>query len=113
MLRKVPQTRVVPAIASGVLLERFASHPLTWLRKDTMDKRRLAEFTQVIQQLISPASVKAQPRISFFSPWDLAALKKQPAGRTIMEAVIMRMKTYLVAHLEWIGRTPQSFSEKP
>jgi hypothetical protein len=54
MLRKVPQTRVVPAIASGVLQERFASHPLTWLRKDAMDKRRLAEFTQVIQQLIWP-----------------------------------------------------------
>ena len=99
------ETRVVPAIASGVLQERFASHPLTWLRKDAMDKRRLAEFTQVIQQLIWPASIKAHPRISFGYPMYFDMLASQAQGKTIMECVITQMKAELAAHLEWIGKT--------
>jgi hypothetical protein len=105
MLRKVPQTRVVPAIASGVLQERFASHPLTWLRKDAMDKRRLAEFTQVIQQLIWSTSIKARPRISFAHPMDLESLESQARGKTIMDCVILQMKAELATHLEWIRKT--------
>lgn len=105
MLRKVPHALVVPAIASGVLHERFASHPLTWLRKDAMDKRRLAEFTQVIQQLIRPAAVKARPRISFGRPFDLGYLENHAAGETIMDGVVRQMKNELSAHLEWIGKT--------
>lgn len=108
MLRKVPQTRVVPAIVSGVLQERFASHPLTWLRKDAMDKRRLAEFTQVIQQLIWPASIKARPRISFGRPMDLVSLENQALGKTIMDCVITQMKAELAAHLDWTRKTSLS-----
>jgi hypothetical protein len=108
MLRKVPKTVVVPAIASGVLQKRFASHPLTWLRKDAMDKRRLAEFTQVIQQLIWPASIKACPRISFGSPMDFDLLEKQTRGKTIMENVINHMKVELTTHLDWISKTGQT-----
>jgi hypothetical protein len=108
MLRKVPQTRVVPAIASGVLQERFASHPLTRLRRDAMDKRRLAEFTQVIQQLIWPASIKARPRISFGHPMDFDSLESQAQGKTIMEFVIMQMKAELATHLEWVRKTSLS-----
>jgi hypothetical protein len=108
MLRKAPQTRVVPAIASGVLHERFASHPLTWLRKDAMDKRRLAEFTQVIQQLIWPAAVKARPRISFGHPMVLDSLERQARGKMIMDCVILQMKAELAAHLEWIRKTSLS-----
>jgi hypothetical protein len=113
MLRKVPETRVVPAIASGVLQERFASHPLTWLRKDAMDKRRLAEFTQVIQQLIWPSSIKARPRISFGQAMSLDSLERQPGEKTIMENVIIHMKAELATHLDWIGKTGQAGSLKP
>lgn len=108
MLRKVPHTWVVPAIASGVLQERFASHPLTWLRKDAMDKRRLAEFTQVVQQLIWPTSIKARPRISFGHPMDFDLLESRAQGKTIMDCVIMQMKDELAAHLEWIRKTSLS-----
>ena len=113
MLRKVPETRVVPAIASGVLQERFASHPLTWLRKDAMDKRRLAEFTQVIQQLIWPASIKARPRISYGQAMSLDSLERQPGEKAIMENVIIHMKAELADHLDWIGKTDQAGSLKP
>ena len=104
MLRKVPETKVVPAIASGVLLERFASHPLTHLRQGEMDKRRLAEFIQVIQQLLFPVSVNARPQISFGSPMTLTELVAESADRRLMGAVIARVKAQLADHMAWIGR---------
>jgi len=105
-LRKVPETRIVPTIASGVLLARFQNHPLTWLRRGAMDKRRLAEFTQVIQQLLFPKTVHAAPQISFGAPFTLADLEKDDAGKRLMPAVIARMQAQLESHLVWIGREP-------
>jgi len=103
MVRKVPQTKIVPAIASGVLKERFASHPFTQLRKDEMDKRRLAEFMQVIQQLIRPKSVKADPKISFGKAMTLESLEQQSTGRRLMDAVISNVRDTLKEHLSWIN----------
>ena len=99
LLRKVPETRVVPAIASGVLLPRFRDHPLVRLRRDAMDKRRLAEFMQVIWQLLFPKSIDARPRISFGQPF-----RVEDAGgdtRRVMPLVIAKMKAQLEDHLRW------------
>ncbi len=103
MLRKVPGLVVVPTISSGVLLPRFRNHPLVRLRKGVMDRRRLAEFMQIIQQLIAPKSVKAQAQISFGKPFRLADLEEESEGRRLMPAVIDRMKAQLAEHLNWIG----------
>lgn len=103
MLRKVPETMVVPAIASGVLKERFASHPFTHLRKDEMDKRRLAEFMQVIQQLIWPKAVKAEPKISFGKVMTLNSLEQQSKSRRLMGAVIGNVRDTLTEHVAWIN----------
>jgi hypothetical protein len=102
MLRKVPETIVVPTITSHVLLQRFERHPLTLLRQGAMDKRRLAEFTQVIQQLLSPKSVRANPRISFGAPFTLADLEPEPPNRRILPAVIERVKAEVDRHLAWV-----------
>ena len=101
-LRKVPETRVVPTITSGVLLPRFMHHLLVRLRRDAMDKRRLAEFLQIIQQLLFPRTVTAKPMISFGKPFMISDLDLVENGR-IMPAVITKVKAQLVAHLEWIS----------
>lgn len=100
LMRKVPETQIVPTIASNVLLKRFATHPLTRLRREGMDQRRLAEFMQVIQQLLFPKSVDAQPCISFGAPFDLPALEGDGAQRRIMPAVLSRIKDQLSYHIE-------------
>jgi len=65
MLRKVPQTRVVIAIASGVFLPQFIHHPLTRIRHNPASRQKLAEFLQVIHQLVAKSSEKANVHISF------------------------------------------------
>lgn len=104
LIRKAPETQLVPTIASNVLLERFANHPLTRLRRGSMDKRRLAEFLQVIQQLRFPKSVQAGPKISFGRPVGLAALEAQSLHRRLMPAIIERVKEQLADHLEVFSR---------
>ena len=104
LLRKVPEAQVVPTIASGVLLERFFHHPLVKLRKDLMDKRRLAEFIQIIQQMLFPKTVSATPRISFGESFTLAEIEASAKSRRMMPAVIDKMKEQLSQHLLWIGR---------
>ena len=102
LFHKAPETKVVPTIASGVLLERFHKHPLVCLRRDAMDKRRLAEFLQIIRQLVRPQSVQAAPRISFGKPFTLEEILQESDGRRVMPAVIQRMKAHLMDHLDWI-----------
>ena len=103
LLRKVPETQVVPTIASGVLLERFFHHPLVSLRKGLMDKRRLAEFIQIIQQMLFPKTVIAHPQISFGTPFTLAEIERDASTRRIMHEVINKVEFQLSQHLRWIG----------
>ena len=108
LLRKVPQTQIVPTIASHVLLERFLKSPLTRLRRGAMDKRRLAEFMQVIQQLMFPKSVKARPMISFGKPFTLDEINQENPGRRLLPAILTRAKTQLECHQKWLREMQRS-----
>lgn len=101
LLRKAPETQVVPTIASGVLLKNFEGNPLIKLRRNAMDRRRLAEFIQIIQQLMFPKSVQAFPRISFGERFTLDEVAKANSDRTFMPGVIEKVKEHLADHLEW------------
>jgi hypothetical protein len=68
MLRKVPQTRLVVAIASNVLLPAFVNSPLVRIRRQPYHRQKLAEFIQVIQQMLFPRSVTINVHLSFAAP---------------------------------------------
>ncbi len=65
LLRKAPETRLVPAIVGGVVAPQWARHPLVRYRRRPHDRRKLAEFLQVIYQLVRPGRLKLAPRIVF------------------------------------------------
>jgi hypothetical protein len=99
MLRKVPDTQLVLSIASGVLLPKFARHPFTRLHKKPLNQRRLAEFIQVIQQLIFPRSVCVVVRVSFAAPVSAAELAGEGSGRRLMPAIQARARVLLAEHM--------------
>lgn len=115
MLRKAAQTRLVVAIASGVLLPKFAFHPFTWLRRGAKDRRRLAEFLQIITQLVSPASVQPDIRLSFAPPVSLEDLAANIPGSRLMPAIQARARALLDNHLKhwypWLWERLQNRSE--
>jgi len=94
----VPETQLTLAMVSGVLLERFARHPLTHLRKHPIDRRRIAEFLQVIWQLVTGKEPGVTPRISFAPPVATAQLQSESSGRW-MESIILRARTLLAEHM--------------
>ncbi len=95
MLRKVPETRVVLTIASGVLLKRFFDHPLARLRRHPVARRRLAEFMQVLQQLTLPRTVKAAARLHFAPPVAATELMDEARGGRLMPVLIERIRGVL------------------
>jgi hypothetical protein len=106
-LRTVPGLQVVLSIVSGVVAQRWARHPVTWLRRIDWQKRRLAEFSQVIQQLLFPGRLMLQPHISFSAPFGVADLQAKGTADRFLPAVIARGKVLLADHLEWIRTLPE------
>ena len=67
-LRKVPETRVMVTIVSGVLAPIFLHNPLIRLWSGVRDPLMIAEVTQVVTQMILKKRFRMTPRISFDFP---------------------------------------------
>jgi hypothetical protein len=107
-LRTVPETQVVLSIVSGVVSERWAHHPITRLKRIDWQKRRLAEFGQVLQQLFFPGKLYLDPSISFAPPVSMAELLQESGSKKVYPAVTKRGKALLMQHMQWVkaSKTP-------
>jgi hypothetical protein len=105
-LRQAPQARVVVSIASGFLTRHWLQHPLTHLRRVDWEKRRVAEFGQVLQQLFRPGSLYVSPRVSFSPPVSVDELRRESASGQVMPAIIARGKALLAEHLAAFQTNP-------
>lgn len=104
--KHVPGLQLLPAIVSGVVSARWARHPITWLRREQIDKQRLSEFGQVIGQLLRPGKFMASPSISFGLPAAESDLRGENRGGSLLPAVIARAKSLLVEHCRSFGGDP-------
>ena len=75
-LRKVPETRVVVTIVSGVLAPIFLHNPLIGLWSGVRDPLAIAEVTQVVTQMILNKRFLMTPRISFDIPQTVSELRR-------------------------------------
>jgi hypothetical protein len=88
MLRKAPDTSIILAAASGVLLPRFFNHPVARLRRQPLARRRLAEFIQILQQLAIPGSIHFEARLRFAAPVKVTDLLEQAGFNRLMPEII-------------------------
>lgn len=100
-LRQVPDANVLVTIVSGIVSPRWARHPVTWLKRIAWQKRRLAEFGQVLQQLFFPGRLYVSPRLSFATPVTVAKLRCESGTNRVLPAVITRGKALLAEHIAW------------
>ena len=107
-LQQAPGTQVVIAICSGILSNRWAHHPLTYLRRIDWQKRRLAEFGQVLQQLFVPDKLYVSPHISFAPPVSVDELRYESGTDLVLPTVIARAKVLLADHIQWSAGAPKS-----
>ena len=106
-LRAAPDTKVVLSIVSGVVAGKWAHHPVTWLKRIDWQKRRLAEFSQVLQQLFRPGSLYLEPHISFAPPAGMEELLRESSSDRVLPAVIARGKGLLADHIAWSKSIPE------
>ena len=67
-LRKVPESRLVLTIASGVLSGDFVNHFFPRMFKNDHERRRVTEFMQVIRQMVQLKPLDLYPKVSFSGP---------------------------------------------
>jgi hypothetical protein len=101
--KHVEGLRILPAIVSGVISEKWAKHPIAWIRKKQIDKQRLAEFGQVMSQLIRPGKLMLTPRISFGPSFSLADLQEEGGSGGVFEAVIERVRVLFEESSAYFG----------
>jgi hypothetical protein len=86
--KHVKDLKVMPVIISGVISKHWSKHPITWIRKKQIDKQRLAEFGQVISQLLRPGKLMLSPRITFGIPFTEADLRNEVGQNEFLQGVI-------------------------
>lgn len=104
LLRRLPQTRLLITMVSGVLEPGCMRNPLVRLRRLDWEQRRIAEFIQVIQQLLIPRRFSLIPRLSFGPPLQVSQLYEEARSGSLLTAVIQRARQVLSEHVitqEW------------
>jgi hypothetical protein len=97
MLRRVPGARLQLAIASGILLARFARSPLVKLRRREAQRRKLAEVLQIVWQMLFPERVRPVIHLSFGAPFGLDDLPAGAAMPAVIEAAGRLLEDHLAA----------------
>ena len=95
-LERVPQTRVLVTIVSGVIQRTAMRNPLTWLRKNRPDRQRLAFIYQMMRQTLSGKELFGlTPRVTF------GEIVKGATNTHVLEEVGAAARRTLEKHMDW------------
>ena len=95
-LRKVPQTRVMVTIVSGVLFPVFLHNPLIKLWSGLRDPLAIAEVTQILTQILFKR-LQVTPKISFDMPYTVDELQR--GYENIYRSVVAKASHLMANHL--------------
>jgi len=101
MLRRAPDAQVLVTIVSGVLARACTRSPLTRIRKRPMDRQRIAEFVQVIEQMVLGRTLAILPSVSFAEPVSTADLRRGSDAAGLMAELVRRAQQLFVRHTAW------------
>jgi len=99
-LDKVPETNIQVAIVSNVLSPKYLKNPLTRLRKHWRNRQRIAEFLQVIDQMVFRRKFHDIPKITFAEAFGLKEINESGNTKAIMPYVITRAKEMMALHIQ-------------
>ena len=99
-LDKVPEIYIQVAIVSNVLSAKYIKNPLTRLRKHWRDQQRIAEFLQVIDQMVFRRKFNDIPKITFAKAFGLEEISESGSTKAIMPYVIKRAKDIMALHIQ-------------
>jgi 1-acyl-sn-glycerol-3-phosphate acyltransferase len=100
----VPELLIQPVIVSGTVSRHWSKHWFPRIRRKQIDQQRLAEFGQVISQLLHPGRIYLSPSVSFGKPLDKIDLSS--TGGPVFPAITAEAKKLLRQHCEMYGGIP-------
>ncbi len=100
VLKRVPETRLQIVIVSGVLAPSCLNNPMTRLLKERWRQQKLAEFIQVIQQLVLKRKFELVPKLSFGDPMNASELMMKSRDRDLHTAIVGCADAVLESHLK-------------
>ncbi|MGA9191029.1 MAG: 1-acyl-sn-glycerol-3-phosphate acyltransferase [Anaerolineales bacterium] len=102
-MARVPGLIVLPCVVSHTLSPGWARSPLRFLRRAPLDRRRIVEFGQVIQQLTFPGRLLLSPCLSFGRPFPAENLGEPGAGGVRLAALIDCERELMTEHVAAFG----------
>ncbi len=96
-LERVPQTRVVSTIVSGVLLPFFFRNPISQFPHSLKEKRKLAEMLQIASQLALGLKYPLQPKATFGQAQSIDPPIKD--ARQITSLLVEQARQVLAQHI--------------
>jgi hypothetical protein len=98
-LRRVPQTKSVVAIASGMLSGKWFKNPLIKIWKLYEQRQKVAEIFQIAAQLLTGKIPAITPKVSFSAPLTISDLggEEAPDG-TLLASLTAQARRLLLDH---------------
>ncbi|NMB61500.1 MAG: hypothetical protein GYA18_04085 [Chloroflexi bacterium] len=96
---KVPETTVQVAVVSKVLTPRYLGHPLTCVRKGRRERQRIAEFLQIINQMVYRKKFNQIPLVSFAEPFKLQDISPQKDINMLLPHAVAQARVLMRDHI--------------
>jgi hypothetical protein len=95
ILQKVPQTKLILAINSGFVAPEYLNNCFTQILRQEAARQKLAEFIQVIHQLVFNRVVMNQPRVTFSQqiPYDHQTINSEEFRTLIYDTAIQLIES--------------------
>jgi 1-acyl-sn-glycerol-3-phosphate acyltransferase len=95
LLERVPETRLLAAVTSGVLLPWAYRHPLPALRRLPRDQQKAAEIMQIAWQAVSAHAARPKVHVSF-------GVAIHSPGGNLTGWIRERGRSQITAHTDWV-----------
>jgi Acyltransferase len=100
IMKRVPETQLLVSIVSGVLAPACFKNPIARLPAEAWRQQKLAEFLQVIQQLLFGRKFNLRPCLSFGEPATAQELTDLDNLSDLHQSIIARARQVLALHLD-------------
>ena len=106
IMRSVPEANLLVTVISGVIEQRFLNSPICKLRRIKWRQQILAEFMQIIWQMMHPTGITTQPRVTFVPPvtgrslLHLASNNHKPTRQALHDVILRHAVEGLKIHAD-------------
>jgi hypothetical protein len=102
-LKKVPESRLVTAIISGLIAPSSLRNPLVRIGRTPTERQSVAEFLQMIRHIYMSSTFRVSPTVSFSAPRSARELLEIFGQPGIMPEIVRSAQQLLSTHQQYIN----------